>query len=152
MSLLGGIGIGAVGDIIDKGLETLDDNVLSDQEREANISDRHKTDMASDSKLSKNIRPIIAITMLGVWIIVHIIVLFKFVVTDIDLTELIFADASILVAVIGFYFNSRKAEKIMDKQVSLQKKKIDATVQVKGIEAKNERIKERREMRMMKRK
>lgn len=149
MSLLSNL---AVGDILDKGLETLDDNVLSEQEREANISDRHKTDMASDNKLSKNIRPIIALFMLGIWLIVHVIVLFKFAVTDININELIFSDASILVAVIGFYFNSRKAEKIMDKQVSLQKKKIDATVQVKGIEAKNERVRERREMRILKKK
>lgn len=152
MSLLGKLGTDAVGDILDKGLETLDDNVLSDQEREANISARHAADMASDNKLSKNIRPIIAITMLGIWLGVHLIVLFKFAVTDIDINELIFADASILIAVIGFYFNSRKAEKLMDKQVTLQKKKIDATVHVKGIEAKNERIRERREMRILKRK
>ena len=81
---------------------------------EAEISDRWKADMASDSWLSKNVRPLSLISLLGF--------LFVIIITDscdipfevkggyIDLME------ALLLTVVVAYFGGRSAEKVIRKK------------------------------------
>ena len=126
----------SVGSIIDSVGSAIDKNVTSDEERmslsndlakikaeaaakageldlafERELSDRHKADMVSDSWLSKNIRPLTLVFLLG---LVSILAVFdgnigEFVVEDsyVDLYR------QLLLLAFGFYFGSRGVEKVM---------------------------------------
>ena len=79
-------------------------------EMEKNITDRWKTDMQSDSWLSKNIRPLVLIflvvsTILLIFIDAGIIA-FEVKATWVDLLQLV------LITVIGAYFGGRSLEKV----------------------------------------
>jgi len=79
-------------------------------EMEKNITDRWKTDMQSDSWLSKNIRPLVLIflvvsTVLLIFIDAGIIA-FEVKATWVDLLQLV------LITVIGAYFGGRSLEKV----------------------------------------
>jgi hypothetical protein len=77
---------------------------------EKEISARHKADMASDSWLSKNIRPMITIFSLGIYTL--------FAITDGNFGSFNIANqyvelmGQILSYALGFYFTSRGLEKI----------------------------------------
>ena len=127
MSILGTIFSGGakdlvkgVGDVID-GLHTSDEERLAAEQKikelvseyetkmEANITDRWKADMNSDSWLSKNIRPLV----LAFLVICTVLMIFidagsiNFVVEEkwTDLLQLV------LITVIGAYFGGRSFEK-----------------------------------------
>jgi len=79
-------------------------------EMEKNITERWKMDMASDSWLSKNIRPLVLIflvvsTMLLVFIDAGVIA-FEVKASWVDLLQLV------LITVIGAYFGGRSLEKV----------------------------------------
>ena len=127
MSILGKIFSGGAADLV-KGVGGVIDNLhTSDEEKlaaenkiksliadyetkmEANITDRWKADMNSDSWLSKNVRPLVLIflvvcTMLMIFIDAGTI---KFTVEEkwTDLLQLV------LITVIGAYFGGRSLEK-----------------------------------------
>ncbi len=113
--------------LIEKGLDTFDDAHYSRGESEADRTSRHLADMQSDNKLSKLIRPLIALIILAVWVALHISSLF--IVVKID--SLYSVDAA-LMAALGFYFSSRGYEKITAKKTA-------AAIQISKINAKTNR-------------
>jgi len=81
----------------------------AEADMQKNVTDRWKTDMASDSWLSKNVRPLVLIflvvsTVLMVFIDAGVIS-FEVKANWIDLLQLV------LITVIGAYFGGRSAEK-----------------------------------------
>lgn len=138
MSILSGIKSIFTGSFIKDVGKAIDDNVTSDEERltlrnaletifterqqemnrhveavESEITDRHKADMLSDSWLSKNIRPLVLITLTASMIFLTWFTTFvemsntqKEVLENwIDLYE------SILMMAYAFYFTGRSLEK-----------------------------------------
>ena len=121
--------------LVEKGLETFDDAHYSRGESEADRTSRHLADMQSDNKLSKLIRPLIALIILVVWVAVHISSLFVLVSSD----SLYSVDAA-LMAALGFYFSSRGYEKVVAKKTA-------AAIQISKINARTERKLKRRRRR-----
>ena len=122
--LFGGAGLDVadkIGGLVDKFVRTKDEKANFEKEMtlifqehelslEKEISARHKADMASDSWLSKNIRPMITIFSLGIYTL--------FAVTDGNFGSFNIANqyvelmGQILSYALGFYFTSRGLEKI----------------------------------------
>lgn len=119
--------------ILDSIGENIDRNVESEEERQQSLSDRHSADMLSDNWLSKAVRPLITLTLLTLFIAVVISALFGVVIPDHIGYEL----TTMLTAAIGFYFSSRKHEK-------MNAKKMDASVKIERMKLKNERIRLRK--------
>jgi hypothetical protein len=75
-----------------------------------NLSDRHKADMASDSWLSKNIRPLTLVYILIAYFLLAIL--------DASLLDIADSFVELLgqwgMLVMSFYFGGRTLEKIMD--------------------------------------
>lgn len=101
--------------------KTFDDNFESRQELEEMRTRRHEIDTTSPFKLPHLIRPIAFIWAMGLQTILSIITLsMAFYTSPIDTTAVLAvtgSNTSILLAIVGFYFNSRKAEKIDAKRV-----------------------------------
>ena len=77
-------------------------------EMEDQLTERLKTDMASDSWLSKNIRPLVLVYLMGAWTIFAGFSMYEQQV-DAAYVEML---KQMLMAAFGFYFVSRGAEKI----------------------------------------
>lgn len=83
----------------------------SGDERDTHISKRHEADMKSDSRLSKNIRPMTLVYLLtaNTGVIVADLV-------GVEVSEWIIGQlGTLLLAAFGFYFNSKKAERVAEK-------------------------------------
>lgn len=113
--------------------KNIDRNFESEEERQQSLSDRHSVDMLSDNWLSKAVRPIITLTLLGLFIAVVITSFFGVKIPEHIGYEL----GAMLTAAIGFYFQSRRNEK-------MNSKKMDASVKIEKMRLKNERIKLRK--------
>ena len=98
-------------ELIGKGLETFDEAVYSRGEQEADRTARHLADMKSDNPLAKMIRPVMALSILIVWICLQIYSIWK---PEINISS---ADAALMV-VMGFYFVARSFEKINSKKTA----------------------------------
>jgi cation transport ATPase len=89
-------------------------------QHEAEISDRHKYDMQSDSWLSKNIRPLALAFLTVTTVLLAYLTIF-----NLDITKTVLLQpwitllTALLLTVYGFYFGSRGMEK-------MQKSKVDA--------------------------
>ena len=98
--------------------EWLVDNVLKNKQLDidaekaasAQVTDRWKADMLSDSFLSKNIRPIVLIFLLVVYTSFAILSGYNFLITQ-SYVELL---AQMLMLVMGAYFVGRTIEKLSD--------------------------------------
>lgn len=110
---------------LDRALNFADDSFESGAERQATLTERLKIDMASDNQLAKMIRPIIALTLLFLEVVIVVSVIFGVNVPE----HIVYELGAMLGASIGFYFNSRKAEKIAEK-------KANAYVKVEAFKAK----------------
>lgn len=75
-----------------------------------NITDRWKADMASDSWLSKNIRPLSLVAIFSAYVVFALMSAFGLAVNE-DYVELL---GQWGIIIFGAYFTSRGAEKIMD--------------------------------------
>ena len=75
-----------------------------------NITDRWKADMASDSWLSKNIRPLSLVAIFTAYVVFALMSAFGLAVNE-DYVELL---GQWGIIIFGAYFTSRGAEKIMD--------------------------------------
>jgi hypothetical protein len=75
-----------------------------------NITDRWKADMASDSWLSKNIRPLSLVAIFFAYVVFALMSAFGLAVNE-DYVELL---GQWGIIIFGAYFTSRGAEKIMD--------------------------------------
>lgn len=98
-------------EIIDKATDVLDDNIQSQQEIENERTERLELDMASDNQLSKMIRPIITIYSGLIWGVVNLLAIW-FEVND----GLLWSVGGVFSACIGFYFNSKRQERITEKK------------------------------------
>ena len=82
----------------------------AESEMQKNVTERWKTDMSSDSWLSKNVRPLVLLFLVGSTVLMVFIDagVLEFEVKDnwIDLLQLV------LITVIGAYFGGRSYEKI----------------------------------------
>ena len=92
---------------IDKIAGTVDENIFTEQERSDVLTSRLEIDANSDNQLAKMIRPIITLVTCLVWVFIHSASVFKEVAPEV----LYSCDAAFMTC-IGFYFDSRRREKI----------------------------------------
>ena len=97
--------------MLDVGGKITDDIHYSSEEKDNSINIRHKSDMSSDSWLSKNIRPLTLIFLL-ICQAVLIIGWIYGIKPDHILTGQI---GTLLFGAFSFYFNSKKGERIAEK-------------------------------------
>lgn len=144
-----GMFTGSISELVDKTGAAIDRLVTSDEERlalanelqkiandaqkesnraiealEAEVTERHKNDMASDSWLSKNIRPLTLIFLTVAVTLLAYITVFDTELNTKALEMWIDLFSALLLLVYGFYFGSRGIEKIMD-MVTSRKGKSD---------------------------
>jgi len=101
---------------------------------------RQQIDATSQFMLPHLIRPIISLLVLFMQILIFVAVFFKVEVPD----DLIYEVGALNMATIGFYFNSRRNEKI-------NAKKTEAAIKIESIRAKAEIKEERRDNRQERR-
>ena len=107
-----------------------------DQITENQQTKRQQIDATSQFMLPHLIRPIISLVVLFMQILIFVAVFFKVEVPD----DLIYEVGALNMATIGFYFNSRRNEKI-------NAKKTEAAIKIEAIRAKAEIKEERRDNR-----
>lgn len=122
-----------VGNIV-KGAEIVDDFHESGEERQKALSDRHSVDMASDNFLSKTIRPITLIWLLALETLVVLLDSFGY---SVDVTTKGQVGV-LLLSAFGFYFQSKKNERVAEKNAK-------ANIELERIKTKAE-IKERKKL------
>lgn len=143
-----GMFTGSIGGLVDSVGAAIDRNVTNDAERlalanelqkiandaqmesnravealESEITTRHKTDMVSDSWLSKNIRPITLIFLTVSVTALAYATVFNVEVNVAALEMWIGLYSGLLLLVYGFYFGSRGIEKVMSIVADWQSKK-----------------------------
>jgi hypothetical protein len=134
--------VGEIGDVVD-------DNIESGEERQNTLSARHRVDMMSDSRLSKSVRPI---TLLYLLSLMTIIVVVEFATgTELPYETKILVGGP-LAAAIGFYFDSKKRERVSTKnaEANIRMRKLQLVEKIKAdrrADRKEERD-ERRERRL----
>ena len=125
-------GIKDVTKILGLGGKVVDDVNYSGEERAKVLNERHANDMASDSWLSKNIRPLtLAFLLLCQGAL--IVAMFMGVPLDVGLTSQI---GVLLFGAFGFYFNSKKGERIAEHNAK-------ANIEITKMEMKAQEKKER---------
>ena len=127
--------ISTSGKAIEKVGKAVDDNFESSEERQKELSARHAIDMASDKWLPQNIRPITLIYLLLAQSVIFILLFLEKKVPDSVIAQV----GILLFGAFGFYFNSRKQEKLMDK-------KVDAAIKIEALKAKQEDLKFKQEL------
>lgn len=140
----------------EKAMDFADDSFESREEAEATRTRRQEIDMASPFKLPQLIRPIMAIWGMVTYSAAQFYCLYADLITGL---EAMGANAAIVMAIVGFYFNSRKAEKTVAKQmagqleivtmkaktaVAMEKIKTRADIRAEKKKARHERRQERR--------
>lgn len=84
--------------------------IAAEQVAQQNVTERWKADMLSDSFLSKNIRPMVLVSLLSTYFLFALLSGFGFAITQ-AYVELL---AQMLMLVMGAYFAGRTVEKIVD--------------------------------------
>lgn len=121
----------------------VDDVISSDEERDQQLTDRLKIDMTSKYWLSQNIRPIIALFLLLMQTALMIALM-----VGVTIPPEVWLEVGALNgASIGFYFNSRKQEKIQMTQAKAQVAKAEAAIKIEAIRAKADIKEERKDNR-----
>ena len=100
-------------------------------------TERLLIDSKTDSWLSRSIRPLITLWLALVWTALGVT---QFVMAGFIAPEYIYTTGALLGAAIGFYFNSRRQEKIKEKQV-------EAGLKMAAIQQKHENKAERNQTR-----
>lgn len=126
------MGLGDVIKIADKAMDFADDSFESAEERQKTLTRRLEIDNTSPFMLPHLIRPIIAIwsmvtyTGLAIWAMIK---------GDMDVMVVLGTSAGILMTVIGFYFNSRKVEKVNAKKamVAIEIERMRDKVEIKEL-------------------
>ena len=111
----------------------VDGSIESEQERQITLTERLRIDNTSPFKLPHLIRPIAFIWAMALQTALSITALFQ----DGDLLVILGSNSAILMTMVGFYFSSRKAEKINAKKVfaAIEIEKEKAKVEIKKDEA-----------------
>jgi hypothetical protein len=132
----------------DKAMDFADDSFESREENEATRTQRLQIDTTSPYKLPHLIRPILAIwAAVNETILTTATIFLAFFVEDVDpnATNTVLAalasNTTILTAIVGFYFNSRKAEKI-------NAKKAEVAIEIERMKEKAEIRKDRKDERL----
>ena len=125
----------------------IDKVTSTSEERDAVLTERLKLDTTSPFMLPHLIRPIIALVLLVLQILLFVAIFMKIEVPK----DLIWQVGGLNAAAIGFYFNSRKAEKIQAKNamasIEIAEIQAKATVQEKKRVDKEDRRDSRRQAR-----
>tara|TARA_R110000744_G_scaffold251755_1_gene367630 strand:- start:4254 stop:4700 length:447 start_codon:yes stop_codon:yes gene_type:complete len=101
-----------IADTFGKSLEFADDSFESKEEARKGARESHAADMLSDNKLSKLLRPIITLSLLGAHILSMLLSM-----VDIEIKETITEQNTwMLMAAISFYFGSKGMERIAEKK------------------------------------
>ena len=108
----------SIPDLIDKGGKIADDQIESAEERQKELTKRLKIDMASDNWLSKSIRPMTLIILLVFEGLVIILDAFGYTVPTDTKIQL----GVLLGAAIGFYFESKRNERVAAKNAEANMK------------------------------
>jgi len=108
----------------------------SSDERDAVLNERHETDMKSDNWLSKSIRPMTLIVLLLIQVCIVVLSAFG---KHVDET-IVIQHGVLLSGAFGFYFNSKKAERIAQKNA-------EANIKIEKIKARENRRENRHERR-----
>ncbi len=134
-----------VTEIISATGKVADDLVSTDEERQLQLTERHKIDMNSDSWLSKNIRPIALVFLMLCQLLIVLAEMFNNTVSDAVIIQV----GSLLGGAMGFYFYSRRIEKVAtknaDANIEIEKLKTKAKIREERRQAKHERKLERQE-------
>lgn len=91
-----------------KGAGEVDKFVETSEERQKTLTERQKIDMESDNWLSKSIRPITVLVLLFLEILIVILSAFGHKIPD----EILIQHGTLLASSIGFYFYSKKSERV----------------------------------------
>ena len=126
--------------IIDKATEVLDDNVYSEQESQQERTERLRIDMQSDNPIAKIIRPVITLMTGLVWSFAMVFSFF-----ETAPSEVVYSVSAVFTMCIGFYFHSRRQEKIAAK-------KTDAAIKIEAMKTKHELREDKRDSRQERRK
>ena len=131
-----------------KAADVLDKTTESAQERQATLTERQRIDMSSDNWLSKSIRPLSLLILLSVVCIMALASTFGYSADPVLFGEIVL----LLGSAFGFYFDSRKREKIaaQNAKANLQIEKLK--VRAKTKQARKEIRAERRAARRAERK
>ena len=121
--------------IIDKATEVLDDNVYSEQESQQERTERLRIDMQSDNPIAKIIRPVVTLMTGLVWSFAMVFSFFR-----VAPAEVVYSVSAVFTMCIGFYFHSRRQEKITAK-------KTDAAIKIEALKTKHELREEKRDNR-----
>lgn len=121
--------------LIDKATEVLDDNVYSEQESQQERTERLRIDMQSDNPIAKIIRPVVTLLSGAVWAFAMIFSFFKT-----APSEVVYSASAVFTMCIGFYFHSRRQEKIAAK-------KTDAAIKIEAMKTKHELREDKRDSR-----
>jgi len=121
---------------ITKVANVADEYVETGQERQATLTSRHLADMQSDNWLAKAIRPLSLLLLLSTVVLMSILSSFGY-----EADPIIFGELSVLLgSAFGFYFDSRKREKIASQ-------KAKAAIEIQKMKTKQEIKKERKMLR-----
>ena len=123
--------------IVDKVSDVVDESILTEEERADILTERLEIDANSDNALAKMIRPLITLITCVVWVFIHCLAVFLEV-----SPEVMYSSDAAFMTCIGFYFDSRRREKInqrkaiaairIDKQRAIIEKK-DAALRRKEL-------------------
>ncbi len=123
----------------DKIIDAIDDNVYSEQESQQERTERLRIDMQSDNPMAKIIRPVVTLLSGAVWAFAMIFSFFKT-----APSEVVYSASAVFTMCIGFYFHSRRQEKIAAK-------KTDAAIKIEAMKTKHELREDKRDGRQERR-
>ena len=133
---------------LDKALNFADDSFESREEAESTRTRRQEIDMTSPFRLPHLIRPIMAIWAMAIY---SFALIFGMIKGQVDGLEALGSAAAILISIVGFYFNSRKMEKVTAKKaqaaIQLEAMRTRADLREERKESRHERREERKEAR-----
>jgi hypothetical protein len=96
--------------LIEAGIQKQKLDIEAEHVAQSNVTERWKADMLADSWLSKNIRPMVLVSLLATYFLFAILSAFDIAVTQ-SYVELL---AQMIMLVMGAYFAGRTVEKIVD--------------------------------------
>lgn len=119
--------------------KAIDSGVESEEERQATLTERLKIDTTSPFMLAHVVRPIITLTLLAIQICIIVAMFLGITIPE----HVVYEVGGLLFSAIGFYFNSRKAEKI-------NAKKVQAAIEIETQKAKVEIIRSKQALKQEK--
>ena len=126
---------------ITKGVDMADEYIETSQERQETLTKRHQADMSSDNWLSKSIRPMSLLILLIVVSFIAIMSAFNFHADPVIFGELVL----LLGTAFGFYFDSKKRERIAEKNAKANIELAKVNIEIEKQKGKHQMRLERKE-------